>query len=309
VQVDKLSNSYAGMFAILPAAMEEASKAKVANDFFLDTVNKDIKPVVATPYDTVNFNYASSTYTPTNVLATALTLGSVTATPAPVQLNQHPAFWFPLPDFDMARTPSDLRALFVDEAVKKMANYIDNYIASLITTANFSTYTPIAGVTANTVVDAQMSSAWATLANNDIPVRDEASLFLAVTPSVYGNILTQASWTQQSYVGEISSEIRRTAILGRQWGALCDYDRFIPLSGTSKNQSLLFHKYAIGLAARLLPQPKVGGVISQTVYYRGLPIRFSIDYNQQQLAETIAVDTLFGAAVIRPDFGIMIESL
>lgn len=303
-----MSSSYTGVFAVLPAAADEAEKAKVANNFLIDAVYQDFKPSVATEWDTIKVNVAASTYSVTNVTNSALSLSDVTATPVSIQLAFHPAIYFKIPDFDQARSSVELRELFLDEAIKKISNYIDAQLGAIAIAANFTVNDAVSGGTAATIADVDMSTAWEEMASNDVPVRDEGNFSLALHPAVYANQLQQASWVQQSYVGDISSNIRRTAIIGRQWGALADYDRFMNVT-TSKYTSLLFHRYAIGLVARALPMTKgLGGVESTTVFYKGLPLRITVDYNQALLGPTVTVDALFGCAVTRPDYGCVISS-
>ena len=107
----------------------------------------------------------------------------------------------------------------------------------------------------------------------------------------------------------MAGEIRRTALIGRQWGVMCDYDRFIPQPTSGTYSALAFHRYALALAIRPLALPSNGGIQAIVLYYRGLPIRITQDWNQSRLAEPITVDALFGTAVTRPDHGCMINTL
>ena len=417
-----MSNSYSGFFMTLAAAFDQAQEAKVAQTPLLDRVKRDFKPVVAAPFSIIQPNIANSTLTATNVGGGGVTYGSVVANPVTITLNQHPAYPFTIPDYDAARaaSPEELREMFVDEAVKRVCEYVDQQLAALITLTNFNSYGPVLGV-GNTVSLPYMASAWQTLAANKVPVRDFNNFFLSVHPTVFANQAQDPNWASQSNVGYlIAQEVHRMALLGQQWGAWCDFDQYMPSvsltppsaaptaaatgggssggslaagtyravytlvgadgetsaspevsftiaagnqpqltfpalptgytsqnvyitapSGASGSEvlyatgytgttatltaaapvstvappttaantkyvSLLHHRNAIAIAMRPLPLPDVGGIKGTILYYRGIPMRITIDWLQSLLSATIVVDTLFGCAVVRPDFAIPI---
>jgi hypothetical protein len=313
-----MPNSYTGFFQTLAASFNEAALAKGGRNALINYVTRDFSPEVATPLSVINTNIAASTGSASHIAAgSTLSLSNVTLDPGAVTLDQHPAYGFAVPNFDTARGPSaSLMAKLRDEAWKKMGNFINGYLASLLTTGNFDDYasgTPVASG-ADTISDTAMQSAWATLAANDVPVGDIGNFFLVTHPVVYSSLLGTSSWTQASYVSDqLSMGIRQTARLGTQWGAFADWDPDMPTTTggsptDTKYYSTLFHRYAIALVSRALAPPMDPGVPTTYVSYGGLPIRVTIVWNNRTMSDELVFDALFGAAVVRSDHGILLLS-
>jgi hypothetical protein len=71
--------------------------------------------------------------------------------------------------------------------------------------------------------------------------------------------------------------------------------------------SLAFNKYAIALAVRPL-DTNTGRVMSRIITLRGIPIRLMLDYNQLKSAWILTADYALAAAVLRPDYGVLLTS-
>jgi hypothetical protein len=294
-----MANTYNGLFMTIAAAFDEASKALDAPNALLGAVYQDFKPVVAAPYDTINLNYAASARTPQNVGNGSMTFGNAVVTSVPLQLNKHYADGFPLPSYEMVRQadPTGLRALFVDEAIKRLGVQMNQDLAALITAGNFPQVQAAAGD--DTITPTEATGAWKKLADAKVPMRDFGNLWLLSNTAVYANLIASTAWTQESLVGaSIAERVRTTAVLGRQWGALADYDLDMP-SAAGVQTALFFHKNAMAIGSRPLEMPQAGGVEGTIVYYRGIPIRILIDFNQTMLATTVSVDVLYGVAVYK----------
>ncbi|WP_435016696.1 P22 phage major capsid protein family protein [Tundrisphaera sp. TA3] len=305
-----MANSYPSeFFSYLPVAVEDAAKNKASQHFMLDAISRNFSGAIGDDNDAIAFYKATSGYTVTNVGAGELTVSDVAATKVNIAMDQHPAIWFKIPDFDRVRTAVDLRGLFLDEAIYKVAKFGADRLSTYVTGTNFNVNTaiPAEGSVVNTITDNQMGLAWQKLADTGLDMRD-GNLFLATPTAVYANLVNTPSWNQVVSQGNPAPYIRSSAILGRQWNAYADYQTGLPLSAGGNMQSILFHKDAFGFAARALPTPQAGGVKSRTVYYNGLPIRFAIDWNQQKLAEMISVDALFGVGVVDPAKAVLIIS-
>jgi hypothetical protein len=311
-----MPNSYSGLFQTLAASFREASAAKVGKNVLMTMVRRDVSPVIEQPFATINTNIFASTGTPTAFTpgTTTLTLSDLTVNPGAVTLNQFPTYGVLLPSGDLSKTFS---ASFVegvrDECVKKIGDSINGYIAGLITAANFPTNGSNSSG-ADTVSDAAMGTVWQKLAALDVPVGDLGNLFLATGPVVYANLLQTNTWTQTAYVGDAkTSEIRATARLGLQWGAICDFDPDMPGNGTGGTAagtyaSLLFHRNAIAMASRALAPPLDTGVPTSYVSYKGIPIRITVAWNNLKRADELVMDAMFGAAVVREDHGAFLIS-
>jgi hypothetical protein len=306
-----MANAYAGIFNTLAASFNEASLAKGGKNVLLTMVTQDFSPEVAAPFAVINTNIVNSAGTVTNLASGAgQTFQDVNIDPGAVTLNLHPTYGFPISSVDLTKSNGDnLIRKLRDEAIKKIGNYLNDSVAALITAANFPTYT-LSGVSgADTVTDAIMGEAWAKLAANDIPVADIYNFFLVAHPIVYGNLIQSPSWAQSAYVGQSkATQIRETARLGLQWGAVADWDPDMPLPAGGTYASLLFHRYAMALVARAVVAPMNPFIPCTYVFYKGIPIRVIVDFDQVTMSDRMTFDALCGVAVVRPDHGCFMVS-
>lgn len=305
-----MANTFSGIFNQLAAAFNKASLAKEAKNVLLTMVTRDLEPSVAAPFTVINANIANSSGAVTDATAaTTLALSDVNLDPGAVTLNKFPRYGFGISGLDMSRTVSEvLVEKLRDEAIKKIGNQINGYLAALILAANF----PTNGSTtsgADTVTDAAMAAAWTKLAAADVAVGDMGNFFLATGPVVYGNLLQTQSWTQATNVGDqLAGAIRQSARLGLQWGAITDFDPDMPANGTlgtaaGTYASLLFHRHAMALVARALAPPLNTSIPCTYVNYKGIPIRITIDFNNKTGQDEMVFDALCGVGVIREDHG------
>jgi hypothetical protein len=299
-----MPNSYTGIFQQLASAFNQASLAKVGKNVLINMVTRDFSPEIAQPFSVINTNPLVSSGTATNLTpGNAVSLSDITMNAGAVTLNTFPTYAVALQSQDLALTyATSFIDKVKDEVVKKIGNSINGSIAALITAANFTTHGSNT-VGADTISDANMATAWGKLAAADIPIGDFGNAFLIVHPAVYANLLQTNSWTQNAYIGDISSEIRRTALLGNQWGVFCDWDPDVPLPAAGTYACLLFHRNAIALVARALAPPLDTGVPTMYVNYKGIPIRMTIAWNNLARRDELVVDAMFGVSVVREDHG------
>lgn len=298
-----MANSYTGFLLTLASAVDDASKALVGPNNLIKTVKRDVRPIPAAPYSTVNVSYPASSLTVSNLTSGALTLSDVTATPVAVALDKHPSTGFALPDYDTIRMmdASMAREMFVDEAIKKMLDTINGYLAALITAGNFSQV--VSGATGDTVTYAEFLSAWDTLVAAKTPVKDEGNMFFMMHNTVYKNTFAQADFIQASYVGDqLAGPARRTGNLGMLMGIIPDYDLDMPVA-TGVYTSLVYHRNAMCLVARPPESENALGVEQIVAFYDGIPIRITIGYSQLSFQKQLTFDTFCGVKVIRATFG------
>lgn len=303
-----MANAYSGIFQTLASAFNEASLAKEGKNVLMTMVTRDYSPEVAAPFSILNTNIMASTGTVTAFTpgTTTLTLSDLTINAGAVTLNQFPTYGVLLPSGDLSRTAmqSFIRKV-TDECVKKIGDAINAYLGSLIIAANFTTHGSNT-VGADTIADSHMATVWKKLADAKVPVGDMGNFFLAVQPTIYSNLLQNASWTQNTYLADDAAGIRRTARLGLQWGALVDFDTDVPGNGTNGTSAgtyaaLLFHRKAIAMVARALAPPLDNGVPTTYVNYKGVPIRATIAWNNLKRGDELVMDAMFGASVVRED--------
>ena len=277
-----------------------ASVALRSNDAspLIDSVTKDIRPVTAAKSSSVTMFVPASASSVVNVGAGCTVQSDVALTPKSILLDQHPATRFAVPDYDRARSDYDFDTNLIQEKVDQMIGYVEDAIGDLFTAANFDAYGVIVGNN-DTITDANMSTAFYNLASNKIPVRDTRNLHLVADTLVYSNLLKEASWTQNVTLGDGAESVRRTAMIGQQWGGYVDFSTSLPSPGVGQYTAAYFHSSAIGLVVRVMPTPTDSGVKSSILYYRGIPIRIIIGYDHACLAEMVSLDALFGVGVLR----------
>ena len=80
-------------------------------------------------------------------------------------------------------------------------------------------------------------------------------------------------------------------------------------SGPVTTHNLAFAKNAIGLVVRRLPQPLPGtGAIAEYAEMGNFGMRVVMSYQPNTLAQQFTVDVLYGAAVLRNNFAVQVNS-
>lgn len=170
-----------------------------------------------------------------------------------------------------------------------------------------------------------VASAWRKLTNALCPTTDVENMFALVPTIAYEQMIKSAEWYQSSVGENIAASIRRTGVINRVYNFLADWELDIPLqvgngttttAGTNggkstevKYHSFVFHRRAMAVAYRPLeiPPPAVG-VQASMAYYRGIPIRFMLSYDRNLMKYKLSFDSLFGAMVYRPEFGVRVTT-
>jgi hypothetical protein len=105
------------------------------------------------------------------------------------------------------------------------------------------------------------------------------------------------------------------AIINGSVGKIKDFfvfrSQFTPKTGSSPvtTHNLAFARDAIGLVIRRLPQPLPGtGAIAEYAELGNFGMRVVMSYQPNTLAQQFTVDVLYGAAVIRNEFGAQVNS-
>lgn len=292
-------------FETLVTAASDANKALVAPNYLVDVVYRDFKPEPIRPYGTLSIPIPNSSYTVSDIGSGAPSVQDVSLNPITLSFNAHPALMFKLSDFDLTRSAGDMRALFLDEAVKRSIEYLNGQIAGLITAGNFSQV--ITGTTPGTVPIEDVTAGYMKLAKAKVNVRDTENMFMAVSADVYGNILTDPSWVQYNNIGQDAGAIRRSARFNPQFGITLDYDLDIPASGAGFT-NFLCHRYAIALGLRPMMNVDEPGARSITIYVKGIPFRVTLSFSHANLGYLVSIDFGYALGVVRADHGVRIVS-
>jgi hypothetical protein len=304
-----MPNTVSGFYQTLVAAASEASAALVGQTKMLDCVYKDYSPVAATPGKLITINipttptYSGGTPNIADIGVGDFTIVDVAHTAPQLNFNKHPGYAYIIRDFEQYNSPTSIRNGFLDAAIKGMAQFINLELCALVTAANFDSYTSITGG-ADTFTEANFRTAWSNLAGAKVPVRDNGNLFFLTHPIPYAAMLTDDEFTADSNIGWIRADSsKRKAMLGQQWGADVDFDQDFPIPAAGVYAGLLWHRHAIALATRPLPEPD-GKVVEYTyVMWKDIPIRVMLGYNQLKAGYVVTLDAGYALGVIRKDHG------
>jgi hypothetical protein len=100
---------------------------------------------------------------------------------------------------------------------------------ALITPTNFNSNAPIIGGTQGEVLVTDQLNAWATLADQKVPLEDSAKLRLMVHNHVYRKMLGDSAWVQESLVSAaIAREAREQADLAHAFNFQVIWDQQMP---------------------------------------------------------------------------------
>ena len=223
-----MANNFAAFFETLVAGADEYNRAKVGRTALLDAVYKDVKPEAARIGKTVDV------YFPDVGPLQAINNGQLTATsvnpnyiPLVFQTRAGAALQFQ--DFEQWQTAVDLAQKFFDPLYKRAREYLNGQIAALITPTNFNSNAPIIGATQGEVAVADQLNAWATLADQKVPLEDSDKLRLMVHNQVYRKMLGDTAWVQESLVSAaIAREAREQANLAHAFNFQPIWDQQMP---------------------------------------------------------------------------------
>jgi N4-gp56 family major capsid protein len=250
-----------------------------------DTVNIPIPPVLSA-------NNISETGT---VQPQAATPGN-----AQVNLNTHIETTFKIPDVVKAIANPAYLGIYMEPAVIALAEKIENDLFSLYVHFGSSV-----GSTSAAVTEAVVDSAEKQLFTNKLPVG--TAKVLVVHEDVYSTLRQIDRFSEVNKLG--SGE----AIINGTVGRLKDFyvlrsQLANKLSGPEYH-SMAFGRDAIALAMRRLPGVTPGtGAVVRYAEMATFGLRVVMSYDANTLAQQFTVDALYGAAVIRHQFGIDVKS-
>ena len=134
---------------------------------------------------------------------------------------------------------------------------------------------------------------------------------LVVDPDGYSALRQIPRFSEFQSAGEAGVNALISGVVGRLKDFFVFRSQFVPKTGSSPvtTHNVAFGRDAIGLVIRRLPQPLPGtGAIAEYAELGNFGMRVVMSYQTNTLAQQFTVDVLYGAAVIRNEFGIQVES-
>ena len=322
-----MANTVDSFYQTLVAAVADASRLLAPTWQASDSIYWDYRPEEAELYKTLNVAIpADPSASVADQGAGDLVLSDIGFTTASIVMDRHPSFAYTVRDFEQFNSPSDIRRVFLDAAIKSVKSNINAAITSLFNSTNFTTNSAISG-SAGAITTANFTSAMANLGDQKVPVADDpANMSLLLPPKVYATLLDPttggagAAWTQAITAGTSIAE--RAHTMGvfpvPTYGMTMKLDQQLPTSGTKPARTFTaayLHRWAIAGVTRPLPRPDPS-VVNYMYVDMGpnsdygsvygspsgvpIPIRVMISYNHYpKMGYVVSVDAGFGLKVIR----------
>ena len=292
--------------AIVKLVAADALPALMGNLVMGNLVNRNYEPALGQAGDTVNIPIAP-TMTANNIAQGGAV---VTQNPnlgnAQIVLNTHAEATFQVPDVTKVLAVPDLLKVYMEPAVVAIAERIESDLLGLY--AQFTANDTL-GAPATALTEAVLDAAETALFHAKAPASQPKHL--VVDADAYSALRQIPRFSEYRTAGEAGLNALTTGAVGRIKDFTVFRSQFIPKTGTSPvtTHNVAFARDAIGLVIRRLPQPLPGtGAIAEYAELGNFGMRVVMSYQPNTLAQQFTVDVLYGAAVIRPEFGVQVES-
>lgn len=316
-----MPNTVSSFYQTVVAAAVEASQLLAPTWKLSQSIFWDYRPEQAALGQTLNIaipNDPTSGVTDAGVADVGLT--DIAFTTQAVVYNKHPYFGYVVRDFEQFNSPTQIRRVFMDAALKGIHNNINAAVAGLFVTGNFTTNAAIP-TTVHTITVPQFLQAMGVLATQNVPVaNDPLNMSLVLHPNVYvtlmdGSTTGGQAWNSAMIAGDPTAEhIRQAGEMPTAYGMTIKMDQQIPATVGTTYTGAYFHRWAIAGVTRPLPEPDMK-VVDYTyinfgnnpmwggAYGEGsvtMPIRVMVGYNQYpKQGYIVSIDAGYGLKVVR----------
>jgi hypothetical protein len=290
--------------AIVKLVAADALPALVGNLVMGNLVNRDYEPVLAQAGDTVNIPI------PPVLVANNLAEGGTVQTQNPslgnaqIVLNTHVEATFQIPDITKVLAVPDLLKVYLEPAVIAIAERIESDLMGLY--AGFTSNTPL-GTAGTPITEALVDAAESALFEAKLPSSEPK--YLVVDSNTYSQLRQIPRFSEFQNAGEAGLRTLIDGTIGKIKDFYVFRSQFVNYTGTSPiaTHNLAFARNGIGLVVRRLPQPLPGtGAIAEYAELGNFGMRVTMSYQPNTLAQQFTVDVLYGAAVLRNNFGVQV---
>jgi hypothetical protein len=262
-------------------------------------VNRDYDDVLAQQGDTVNVPIAPNMTT--NNLAEGGTVTNQNPSLGNVQvvLTSHQEATFSIPNITQALATPNLIDTYMQPAVLAIAEKVESDLLNI-----YPLFAANAAVgTANTpLTEAVIGTGETELFNSRMP--DSLQKYAVVSGTAYDQLRQIPRFSEQRMVGNATAIYSGT--IGTLKGVIFARSQKVVQVGTTTN-NIMFGRDAIILCTRNLPPIIPGtGAISQNINFQGFGMRVVMSFNPQTLSQQFTVDCLYGIAVGRNQFGVVV---
>ena len=282
-------------------------------------VHRDFEPSVAQVGDTVRtrkpqkltvHDFAQQSGTSADL--EGLTVDNLNAREISVVLDKHKYTSFIVEDRDEATSIKDLKEEFIVPAIDPISQQVDDDLMDEYQNGTDIEGNPVVLVAAATI------GAGSALDENDIiearKVLNDQQCFPAGRNLVMGSsheadVLGRPLFHQANTAG--TTEALRNANLGRAFGFETYMSQNVPTGNNTDNsgeaQSYAFHKNAIALVTRPLPEIPAGhGAVSSTQVLDNIGVRVTSSYEHRAKGIVLSFDILYGLQLLDAKLGVII---
>ena len=251
------------------------------------------------------------TYPPKDITATtnlaeggAIQLDADNLSTSAITINQHTTKSFLVPQASQNLLSVDLARTYLTPYVTAVARAIETTLLGLYT--GFSNTALGTGGTAAT--SALVNSAENALFVAEVPVAEPKYLIVDG-----GNYETLRALTELSYqyaFGQNDNLHTGSPDGFKAFGLNIRRSQLVKQTGTTTitQHGIAFAKDAIALVTRRLPDPMPGtGTVAAQIEMDGFQMRLLHTFNSSKIGPQFTIDVLWGAAVLRPDFGVEVR--
>jgi P22 coat protein - gene protein 5 len=290
--------------AIVKLVAVDALPALMGNLVMGNLVNRNYEPALAQAGDTINVPI------PPTLVANNLAEGGTVQTQNPnlgnaqIVLNTHAEATFQIPDVTKVLAVPDLLRLYMQPAVIALAERIESDLLAL--SSQFTANAPLGGP-GLPVTEAAIDAAETALFLAKVPAMSPK--YLVVDATTYSQLRQIVRFSEYNTAGDAGLRAVIDGSVGKMKDFFIFRSQFVPKTGSSPSvvHNVAFAKDALGLVVRRLPQPLPGtGAIAEYAELGNFGIRVTMSYQPNTLAQQFTVDVLYGAGILRNNFGVQV---
>lgn len=267
-------------------------------------VNRDFEPTLAQAGDTINVPIPPTLVANDIADGAAVVTQAVNLGNAQIVLNKHKEATVQLPDVTKALSFPGTMDAYMGAAVTAIAEAIEGDLLGLY--SGFTANTAV-GTGGTALVESVVDAAETALFNSKVPQTQPRNL--VVNGSTYGTLRQIGRFSEVQTVGNPSALVTGQVLNVKGFNVYRSQGVKQTGSLPTTTQNIAFHRNAIGLVIRRLPQPLAGsGAIVEYAEAGNFGLRVVMSYQPNTLAQQFTVDVLYGCGILRNDHGIVVRS-
>ena len=292
--------------AIVKLVAVDALPALMGNLVMGNLVNRDFEPTLAQAGDTVNVAI------PPTLVANNLAEGGSVQTQNPslgnaqIVLNTHAEATFQVPDVTKVLAVPELLKLYMEPALVALAEKLESDLLSLY--ASFTANAPV-GIAGSAITEGTIDAAETALFQAKVPASEQK--YLVVDAATYSQLRQIQRFSEYQTAGDAGLRALVDGTVGKIKDFYVFRSQFVQKTGSAPvtTHNLAFARSALGLVVRRLPQPLPGtGALADYAEVGNFGMRVVMSYQPNTLAQQFTVDVLYGAGVLRNNFGVQVNS-